>query len=201
MKNKIVTEILDYLKLLFFVLVITTILNTLVFTFSTVKQSSMEMTLMENDVLVIEKLTMMFEAPKQGDIVVFVENEYVTDDYLIKIKVLYEDMLAKFTGNSKRMRLVKRVIGTPGDLVDIKDGYVYVNGDKLEETYTEDLTFPSMIQYPITLSEDDYFLLGDNRDVSRDSRHFGLVSLRQIEGKAIFRIAPLNKIGSVKANI
>jgi len=125
MKNKIVTEILDYLKLLFFVLVITTVLNTLVFTFSTVKQSSMETTLMENDVLVIEKLTMIFEAPKQGDIVVFVENEYVTDGYLMKIKVLYEDMLAKFTGKSKRMRLVKRVIGTPGDLVDIKDGYVY----------------------------------------------------------------------------
>lgn len=190
-------EIIDYLKLLVIVLVITTLLNTLVFTFSTVKQSSMETTLMENDVLVIEKLSMTFEAPKQGDIVVFVENEYVTDNYLIKIRVLYEDILAKFTGNSKRMRLVKRVIGIPGDSIDIKDGYVYVNGDKVEEPYTKDLTFPSIIQYPITLSEGDYFLLGDNRDVSRDSRHFGLVSLRQIEGKALFRIAPLNKIGGI----
>ncbi|PKM58157.1 MAG: signal peptidase I [Firmicutes bacterium HGW-Firmicutes-3] len=197
MKNKIITEIIDYLKLLFFVLVITTLLNTLVFTFSTVKQSSMETTLMENDVLVIEKLSMIFEAPKQGDIVVFVENEYVTDDYLVKIKVLYEDMLSKFTGKSKRMRLVKRVIGIPGDSIDIKEGYVYVNGAKLEETYIEDLTFPSIIKYPITLTEGYYFLLGDNRDVSRDSRHFGLISLRQIEGKALFRVAPLNKIGGI----
>lgn len=197
MKNKIIIEILEYLKLLLIVLVITTLLNTLVFTFSTVKQSSMETTLMENDVLVIEKLSMIFQAPKHGDIVVFVEDEYVTDDYLMKIRVLYEDMIAKFTGQSKRMRLVKRVIGMPGDSIDIKDGYVYVNGDQIEETYTKDLTFPSIIQYPITLPEDNYFLLGDNRDVSRDSRHFGLVSLRQIEGKALFRIAPLNKIGSI----
>ncbi|PKM67665.1 MAG: signal peptidase I [Firmicutes bacterium HGW-Firmicutes-2] len=197
MKNKFITEIIDYLKLLFFILVITTLLNTLVFTFSTVKQSSMETTLTENDVLVIEKLSMIFEAPKQGDIVVFVENEYVTDDYLMKIKVLYEDMLSKFTGKSKRMRLVKRVIGVPGDSIDIKDGYVYVNNTKLEETYTEDLTFPSIIQYPITLTDGYYFLLGDNRDVSRDSRHFGLVSLRQIEGKALIRVAPLNKIGGI----
>jgi signal peptidase I len=197
MKNKFITEIIDYLKLLFFILVITTLLNTLVFTFSTVKQSSMETTLMENDVLVIEKLSMIFEAPKQGDIVVFVENEYVTDDYLMKIKVLYEDMLSKFTGKSKRMRLVKRVVGVPGDSIDIKDGYVYVNNTKLEEAYTEDLTFPSIIQYPITLTDGYYFLLGDNRDVSRDSRHFGLVSLRQIEGKALIRVAPLNKIGGI----
>ncbi|MDF1617164.1 signal peptidase I [Petrocella sp. FN5] len=197
MKNKIVIEIIDYLKLLFFVLVITTLLNTLVFTFSTVKQSSMETTLMENDVLVIEKISMIFEAPKQGDIVVFVENEYVTDNFFKKINVLYEDMIAKFTGNSKRMRLVKRVVGIPGDSIDIKDGYVYVNGALLDESYTEDLTFPSIIQYPLTLSEGYYFLLGDNRDVSRDSRHFGLVSARQIEGKALFRIAPLKKIGGI----
>jgi signal peptidase I len=157
----------------------------------------MEHTLMENDILIIEKISLLFSQPKQGDIVVFVEDEIVTDSYWTKIRVLYEDMAAKLTKNVQRTRLVKRVIGIPGDVVNIVDGYVYVNDKQLDEPYIEDLTFAKVVDYPITVAEGHYFVLGDNRDVSRDSRHFGVINEDQIEGLAVLRVAPLNHIGLI----
>lgn len=198
MKDKVIIEILDYVKLLGVVLLITTLLNTLVFTFSTVQQSSMEHTLMEGDVLVIEKVTLLFNPPEFGDIIVFVENEPVAQNYFKKLGVLYQDMLGKLTRVASRTRLVKRVIGVPGDIIDIKDGRVYVNDKLLQEAYVEDLTFAKVLNYPVTVPDNAYFVMGDNRDVSRDSRHFGMISLDHIEGKAIFRLSPFKNFGQLE---
>lgn len=197
MKDKIINEIIDYSKLIAIVIVITTLLNTLIFTFSTVKQSSMEHTLNENDVLIIEKLSYQFAKPSQGDIVVFVEKEAVSESFFTKVSVLYEDMFGKIVGEVPRPRLVKRIIGLPGDIINIEDGHVYVNEVKLEETYVEDLTFAKVLDYPHTVAEGHYFVLGDNRDVSKDSRHFGDVPIVNIEGKAVFRLSPFSVFGLV----
>lgn len=197
MKKKIVSEVLDYIKLIAIVLTITTLLNTLVFTFSTVKQSSMESTLIEGDILIVEKLSILFKAPDRGDIVVFVEDEAVAKNYLTKVRVLFNDMANKISRKPQRERLVKRVIGLPGDVINIDDGNVYVNGAKLNEDYVEDLTFAKVLEYPYTVRENHYFVLGDNRDVSKDSRHFGDIPLENFEGLAVFRISPLPHFGFV----
>lgn len=198
MKERIILEVMDYIRLIALVVIVTTVLNTLIFTFSTVQQSSMEQTLHDGDVLVIEKVSYLLSDPQVGDIVVFVEDEAVVANYLVRLKVLYQDILAKFTREPARIRLVKRIIGTPGDVVSIVDGDVYINGEVLHESYVADSTDEKLVDYPLTVPEGAYFVMGDNRRVSKDSRHFGTVEAAHIEGRAIFRLSPLTLIGPVK---
>ncbi len=86
---------------------------------------------------------------------------------------------------------VKRVIASEGDTIDIKDGEVYLNGKLLEEAYVKnDGTYEQegTVRYPLTLKDGQVFVMGDNRDVSMDSRSFGVVGKRQIKGKIIFQM-------------
>lgn len=91
--------------------------------------------------------------------------------------------------------IIKRIIGMPNETVEIKDNKIYVNDEAIEDDYAygETSDFDK-----ITLGEDEYFLLGDNRLISKDSRYFGAINKKDIMGKTIFRIYPFNKIG--KAN-
>lgn len=102
------------------------------------------------------------------------------------------------TNIDKKELLVKRVIGVPGDEVNIKDWYVYINGQRLNEPYVKEQTVIKELKLPIRVGENKLFVLGDNRPVSKDSRMFGLIDYKLVEGKAIYRIFPLNKIGAVK---
>lgn len=83
--------------------------------------------------------------------------------------------------------LLKRVIGLPGDTIQIKDSKVYINGFQYNETYiSSDLQYSSGIaEEPITLRDEEYFVLGDNRDISKDSRVIGTIFYNQIKGKVI----------------
>jgi signal peptidase I len=89
---------------------------------------------------------------------------------------------------------IKRVIGLPGDIVEIRDGSVYVNGEKLEESYLVDgtRTEPEM---KITVPEGEVFVLGDDREVSQDSRFIGTIPVKKIKGHAYFRVYPFNRTG------
>jgi len=82
---------------------------------------------------------------------------------------------------------IKRVIGLPGQTVDIHDGAVWIDGEKLEEDYTQGVTEPSgdKVDYPLTLGEEQYFILGDNRENSVDSRSIGPVYAAQIKGRIL----------------
>lgn len=82
---------------------------------------------------------------------------------------------------------VKRVIATVGDTIDIKDGKVYMNDELLDEPYIQGETLhqEGAVRYPLTLEEDQIFVMGDNRDTSMDSRTFGVVGRRQIKGKIL----------------
>jgi len=83
---------------------------------------------------------------------------------------------------------IKRIIGLPGDEIDIKDGKVYLNGELLQEDYIQGSTYlpaDNKISYPFTVEEGTYFVMGDNREHSDDSRTFGPVAKRQIEGEII----------------
>ena len=140
---------------------------------------SMQNTLVEGDRLIVSKL---FYTPKYGDIVVLRKDTYA--DYPI----------------------IKRVIATEGQRVDIdfENGVVYVDGAALEEPYIRELTYePEDFTGEITVPEGCVFVMGDNRNRSTDSRTrtIGCVDTRYIVGKAIFRITPLNKFGSIYDNM
>lgn len=138
--------------------------------------SSMEPTFLSSDYLIIDELTYRLNDPVRGDVVVF---KYPDD-------------------SNKQKYFIKRVIGLPGETVDIKNGKVTITntahpeGFTLDESYVKDL--PANVM-SITLEEDDYFVMGDNRGVSFDSRSWGPLSRDEIIGKAFIRILPLKEAG------
>ena len=90
--------------------------------------------------------------------------------------------------------IIKRIIAMPGDTVSIKNHTVYVNDEELKEDYA----YGETSDYEeITLGDDEYFVLGDNRPISKDSRYFGPVKEDEIIGKVIFRLWPFNKFGTI----
>ena len=96
---------------------------------------------------------------------------------------------------------IKRVIGLPGEEVQIRDGFVYIDGEKLEaERGLNTAVLPGLAENPVTLGEDEYFLLGDNREGSEDSRfvNIGNVKRDQIQGKVWLRLMPLLDIGLIE---
>jgi signal peptidase I len=138
----------------------------------------MEPTLADEDNLIVDKITYLFRDPKRTEIVVF--------PYRDREGVYY----------------IKRVIGLPGETVYIdENGYVYIDGKVLKEDYIKELANDAGIaSVPVVLGEDEYFVMGDNRNNSSDSRDpsVGNIQRDQIIGKAFLRIWPLNKIGILK---
>ena len=143
-----------------------------------VSGSSMETTLSDHDNLIVDKITYRFSDPKRFDIIVF-PYQYEEDTYYIK-----------------------RIIGMPGETVQIDgDGNIYINDELLEESYgMEAIESPGRAYEPITLEEDEYFVMGDNRNNSSDSREPSVGNIRRsnIIGRAWIRIWPLNKFGILK---
>lgn len=107
----------------------------------------------------------------------------------------YDIVVADLIENGRKTdTLIKRVYGLPGETISYEDGIIYINGKKIEDSYaygkTDDFG-------PITLGSDEYFLLGDNRGVSLDSRIFGPINKKHIDGKTDFIIWPFKKFGKV----
>ena len=145
---------------------------------------SMENTLHNKDNILVEKLSYRFGDPKRFDIIVF----YHFDDPEVRDK---ED-------SSCYDFYVKRIIGLPGETVQIVDDIIYINGEPLEEHYGKNpITESGVADEPFTLDEDEYFVLGDNRKVSQDSRYeaVGNIARADIVGKAWFRMYPFSKFG------
>lgn len=136
--------------------------------------SSMEMTLNDGDNLIVDKLTYRFQNPKRFDIIVF--------PYQYDQSVFY----------------IKRIIGLPGERIQIdEEGRILVNGEILEESYGKEIIQSSgLAAQEILLGEEEYFVLGDNRNNSSDSRDasVGNIQKEDILGKAWIRIWPLSKM-------
>lgn len=177
--------------------IIVSFLNSEVYALTQVKQYSMENTLVEGERLYIDKVNYHFSEPKAGDIIVFLEGE-TRDNFYERLQYVVKDMEMKIHKETRRNRFVKRVIGVPGDEIDIKDGKVYVNGELIKESYVKGITYKNVQELPMVIPEGKLFVMGDNRERSNDSRAFGLVDYNSIEGQVIFRIWPLNKLGRLK---
>ena len=171
-------EILSLLLYIVIVFCICFLIITFVGQRSRVSGSSMEPTLSDGDNLIVDKLTYRFRDPVRYDIIVF-PYKYKEDTYYIK-----------------------RIIGLPGEMVQItEEGNILINGEILEESYgREVMKSPGIAADPIILGEDEYFVLGDNRNASADSRDpsVGVISGKDIVGRAWLRIWPLNKFGILK---
>ena len=145
-----------------------------------VEGASMENTLHNGDNLIVDKLSYRFHDPERFDIIVF-PFQYQANTYYIK-----------------------RSIGLPGETVQImEDGSIYINGEKLEESYGREVIQPETIgraAEPIVLGEEEYFVMGDNRNNSSDSRTdiVGNIKREDIIGKAWLRIWPLSDFGVLK---
>lgn len=118
---------------------------------------------------------------------------------LLKTSKLTRGQLCCFSYQNKL--LIKRIVGVPGDSIIIDtEGYVYVNGDKLDEPYVIDRAYGECdIEFPFNVTDNHYFILGDHRSTSIDSRSsvVGLVSSEQVVGRIFFRIWPFEKMGDI----
>lgn len=142
-----------------------------------IPSGSMLPTLQINDRLIIDKVSYRFNPPQRGDIIVF------EPPFALR-KRGYDDAF------------IKRVIGLPGDTVEVRDGQVYVNGKVLNENYIAQE--PSYTWGPKPVPANSYLVLGDNRNNSYASHYWGFVPENKIIGKALVRFWPLNRLGEVE---
>ena len=178
--NKVLKELLSTGLYLLAVLCVTYIVITYVGQRTEVEGESMETTLSDGDNLIVDKITYRFSDPQRFDFIVF-PFQYQTDTYYIK-----------------------RIIGLPGETVQIdEEGNIYINGEILSESYGREVIRPENIGIaasPVVLGEDEYFVMGDNRNNSSDSRTqiVGNVHRDDIIGRAWLRIWPLSEFGILK---
>lgn len=142
------------------------------------QEGSMDPTLNAGDVLLVDRMAYRFSTPKRGDIIV-----YKTGD------------------DKKASTHIKRIIGLPGETVQIKNGSVYIDGEALKaENSLGDATIAGVAEYPVELGKDEYFLLGDNRESSEDSRFSGIGNIKRenLIGRVWLRFQPFSRLGFVR---
>ena len=194
-KESIAREVLQWAVTIIGALAIAMFIRSYAFAVTEVRQSSMQDTLVEGQKLIEYKAG--YSSPARGDVIVFNLNgkgNGMLEKYVSEWKGLFETL----KGVQNQDHLIKRVIGLPGDTVDIKDGAVYVNDTRLEESYVKGITLPKTVKLPLKVPEGKIFVLGDNREVSNDSRYFGAINISKVEGKAIFRRWPVNEAGKLE---
>lgn len=175
-KNSLGRELLEDVVLVIVVLAVVFILKNYVLINAVIPSGSMENTIMTGDRVFGNRLAYRFGEPERGDIVIF-----------------------KYPDNEEEL-YIKRVIGLPGDKVEIRDGLVYLNDSAkpLEEPYLKET--PVGDYGPYQVPEDGYFMLGDNRNWSKDSRFWEntYVTREKVLAKAVFRYYPFDEIGTIE---
>ena len=164
-KESIGQEILSYIKILAVAIIVAFLFTRFIIVNAQVPSGSMENTILTGDRLIGFRLAYLSHGPKRGDIVIF---KYPDDE---------------------SQNFVKRVIGVPGDVINIRNGHVYVNGEMLEENYIRDPMNSDGEDLTYVVPSSSYFMLGDNRNNSKDSRYWTntFVSKDKIIAKVSFR--------------
>jgi signal peptidase I len=199
-KRKLLKESLQWAASIAIALIFAVSLRSYAFAGAQVKQCSMQNTLFEGQRLVENKLAYSYTNPKRRDIIII--NRNVEKGVLNIFIQNSKEVIQGFYKNNddqdnQKERLVKRIIGLPGDKIDIRNGKVYLNGALYKESYIKGSTFPNNMKFPVTVPKNHYFVMGDNREVSLDSRDLGFISSDKIEGKVVLRVWPLDKFGGI----
>lgn len=163
-------------KSFFFYLVLIILFRVYVIEPHSVSGSSMDETFHTKDYVLVDKISYYFTEPKRGEVIVF--NPPVVD--------------------RTQDRFIKRIIAIPGDSVVVTSEGTFINGEKQIETF---VTHGSDRPASTTLKADEYFVMGDNREVSYDSRSWGILKKEHIQGRVIFRLFPLGQIGLYPGSI
>ena len=199
-KNSIVRELLEWVAYIVAAFLLASLIQSEVFALTEVNMSSMETTLMPHDKLVMNKLAYRFDEPERGDILIFLKDE-PADGFVRRLSIYFSDVTMKLRGEFRRNRLIKRVIGLPGDTIEIRENQVLVNDVVQTEPFARVDPDEGMVvngELPKqTVPEGMIFVMGDNRGKSLDSRSFGFVDLRSVEGKAVFRVMPFASFGGL----
>ena len=153
-------------------LVIVIVVNLFIAQATRVEGQSMEPNLHNNERLIIEKISYRFREPARGDIVVLKPQQHGT------------------------VPLIKRVVGLPGETVEITQNQVYINGQPLQEDYLTEPTVGGMAAQIVP--EAHLLVLGDNRNASNDSRSFGMIPYEDVIGRAWFRYWPIEELGLIR---
>ena len=165
----VIKELVGWIVSILLIVAVSYLIVTFVGQRTQVSGSSMETTLSDGDHLIVDKISYRFREPQRYEIVVF--------------PYRYE----------KNTYYIKRIIGLPGETVQIVDGYIYINGKQLDEHYgNEIIEEAGMAAEPVTLGEDEYFVMGDNRNNSADSRYWENTFLKKekIVGKGMIKYYP-----------
>lgn len=200
-KKSIGKEILEWVMLIITAFLIASLIQSELFALTEVNMTSMMDTLVQGDKLIMNKLAYISSEPQRGDIIIFLRDEPV-NGVIGRLRIYISDVALKLKGDFRRNRLIKRVIGVPGDKVEIRDNVLYVNDVPMEEEYARIDPELGIVangnMEPVVVQEGELFVMGDNRGQSMDSRSFGVIDMDWVEGKAIFRILPLSKFGRIE---
>ena len=206
-------EIFEWIVCILIALIIVVLIKAFVGFPTVVSGASMDSTLKDKQRLWVSRIGIeIHKYPKRGDIITF---EAPSTTYVTKASYNSDDVTAEYKNDSKGIgekikssidifgetSFIKRVIGLPGDHVEIKNKSVYLNGQALQEKYLDAGTVTDSAEgffLDVVVPDGYVYVLGDNREVSGDSRRFGCIPIDKIEGKAVFRFWPLNKLGKVK---
>ena len=194
----ILKEIWEWIVIFGAAFILVALLNTAVFSTTQVRQTSMQDTLMEGQHLLVGKISYVFGEPSRGDIIVFLENRY-PENYFDKVRIFITDVgdIFKPAERKTHVRMVKRIVGIPGDEVDIHDGKVFVNGRELEEEYVKGVTFQREQPLPIKLKESEYFVLVTTGRSARTAGHSNSkahqIEGRQFSGSGLYLCSILSK--------
>jgi signal peptidase I len=175
-KNPILRGMVEWLVSLGLAVLLFFVVRGFLFRIAHVDGNSMMPTLEHGDMVVLNRLVYVFSDPQVGDIVAFPYAENPSEYY------------------------IKRIIAAPGDIVDLSEGFFFVNGLLLEDEFSAEPTrVMGDVNFPITIEEGRFFVLGDNRNGSQDSRttSVGTVPASDMIGRASTRIWPLGRIGTV----
>ena len=211
MDNKKSKEIFEWIVCIIIALIIVIIIKAFVGFPTVVSGASMDSTLLDKQRLWVSRIAIEINKyPERGDIITF---EAPTTTYITKASANLDNPVAIYNNEGRNFlsnlslisetSYIKRVIGLPTDHIEIKDGIVFLNDQPLNEDYLDNGTITDSLDGCFTdvVVPDGYvYVLGDNREVSGDSRRFGCIPIERIEGKAVFRFWPLNKIGLTNKN-
>ena len=209
-KKNILKEIFEWAYCIIIAVVLALLVKYYVGTPTIVKQTSMAPTFNSNDRLILNRLYRTCKTvPQRGDIITFEapsvnytngEEADLKNPVAVYNKEI-KGIISKFFYNVievGKTSYIKRVIGIPGEHIQIKDGKVYINGEQLEEKYLDaDVVTTSEVFYDFIVPEGYVFCMGDNRPNSKDCRDLGCIPLEKIEGIVTFRFWPFSAWGKI----
>ena len=209
MKKKFRRYLMGWIASCTIALIIVFILRTFIGISTTVKGTSMIFSLYPEDKLFLSTWSTNFaEVPERGEVITFeapsVLNLESSKNYIAiydKNSRSFGDKVLYYSLGISKSSFIKRVIGLPGEHIEIKNNCVYINGEKYQEDYIIGAMKTDMsrggICDDVIVPENCVYVLGDNRSASMDSRKFGCIPVYKIEGKVIWRWWPINKFGRV----